>query len=238
MNSYNKTYYLNIAELALLLTVGGMDSLYGIELDVEKLDKKKVYETIFGLQKKEMLCWNDNKLSLAYGIDTLISDIKCSKTLIIYLNSTMEYPQRFIYVGNRAVIISPYGHSGDILQVELSDISELPQNICIHGFMIEQVVNDESLYVDKPVNNELVGEKAERIFTSDINCMDENLWSNVVGCIRIMNITMEKCVKQYLLVQEGLNDYITDSDNQGTIIYAYSMKKILEMLTEALEGLM
>jgi hypothetical protein len=232
MSNNGEIYYFKTSELALLLVAGGVKSLYGIKMDIDNLDKKAVYEAMFGLQKKGMLCGDGQKLSMSDSMSKVIGSIKDSGVMLMYLNRTPEKPQRFVYMGNMYVIISPYGLSGDIYQLEIADGLELEDKISGEWFVLEQALNDEMLYDENPVVDMDIEENAEKLLQSDINVISGEQWGTAVCCMRLVTSDGQQCIKQYLLMQKGLNDYIAVSGMDGTKVYAYSVRKLLEILKD------
>jgi hypothetical protein len=232
MSNNGEIYYFKTSELALLLGAGGVKSLYGIKMDIDNLDKKAVFESMFALQKKGMFWGADQKLSMSDGMSKVIGSIKDSKVMLMYLNRTSEKPQRFVYMGNMCVIISPYGFSGDIYQLEIVDGLELEDKISGEWFVLEQAVNDKILYDENPIVDVGIEKNANKLLQSDINDIGDEQWGNAVCCMRLITLDGLQCIKQYLLMQKGLNDYIAVSGMDGTKVYAYSVRKLLEILKD------
>jgi hypothetical protein len=236
MSSSGKIYYLKTEELAILLAIEGLNSFYGIKLNMKNLDNKLVYETMFKLQKQGILLGNGKSVSITYEIKEVIENLKSSKILITCQSKSLEYPQKFIYLGKCPVIICPYGINSDILQIEIGNCDGLVEKICSEGFSIEQFVSDESLYNRCLIENESIQQNAEKIFKS-VNIIEDEKWGCAVCCLRLIDIANKKFKRQYLLIQDKLNDYIAVTDKNDTKIYAYSMKLVSEILNEDLEGL-
>jgi hypothetical protein len=238
MSNNGKIYYFKVSELVVLLAAGGVASLYGLKMDIGSLDRKAIYETMFALQRKEILWGDGEEMSMAEDVSELIDNIKNSKLILMYVSRTTDYPQRFVYIGNKAVIVAPHGTSGDVLELEITEVSGLVDKICTEWFVLEQVISDDTLYSREAVCGAAqIEENAKRLLHKDINVISTQQWEYALHCIRFINVNNHQCVRQYLLLEKGLNDYIAVSSPKGTDIYAYSVRKMSDILNEDLGGL-
>jgi hypothetical protein len=224
-----KIYFLKSEELALLLAIGGLDSLYGIKLNTENTDKKTVYGTMFNLQKQGVLEQNSADISITPDINEIIEDIKGAKYLIISQDKSLECPQRFIYLGEKAVSIAPYGANGDMLQLETIAREELAERLCEEGFKFDELVSDETLYNPMPIEDEAIKGEATGF--------ESGKWGNISHFIKLMDIKGTKCLAQYLLLNEGASEYIAATKEGEIIVYAYSHRLAKKLINESLEVL-
>jgi hypothetical protein len=237
-NNNGKIYFFNTSELALLMATGGIKKLYGIKMDIDNLDRKSVYETMFELQKKGILWGDGQKLSMSGEVAEVMECINNAKIMIMYVGRTTEYPQRFVYIGENAVVISPYGITGDILRLEIIDYVGIVEKICNEWFVMNQIVSDELLYTQDVVKDEILEANVNELLQKDVNTISEEQWGYASHCIRFIDIDGQQCKRQYLLMEKGLEDYIAVSNQKDSRIYKYSLKKMSEILNDDLGGLM
>ena len=76
--------------------------------------------------------------------------------------------------------------------------------------------------------------KAEELFERA-----PSIWREETGCItdclRVVSPDNRRCIRQYLLMKEGLNDYFAVTDKDGTTLYGYAGRKVVEALRKETE---
>lgn len=231
MNQSDKAYYLKNLELALLLSIKGMKSLYGFKMeDIRQPAKAAIYQTLFELEKKELIeVGGDKAIRIYPELDQILEDIKNAERMLLYICRASEYPDLCIYLGNRAVLVSSYGTAGDINRIQSVPEDELADKICENGFSLEEIVSDESLFIEEPIEDPELEEKAVLLFPEDFAGLEDKAWGNIVSSLKMISLESREYQKQYLLMKGGLHDYFAVTDEK-TCIYPYSKKIILETL--------
>ena len=84
--------------------------------------------------------------------------------------------------------------------------------------------------------NPKLAEKADVLFCKELSGLEEDEWKIMTDCLRIFSLKDNKCVKQYLLIKDRLNDYFSVTDERGTRIFAYSKKKVIDTLRNDLSN--
>ena len=231
MDQSNKAYYLKNLELALLLSIKGMKSLYGFKMDnIGQSGQAVIYQTLFDLEKKDLIKVEANKdIRIFSELDQILENIKSAKRMLIHIGRFSEYPDQCIYLGDRAVFVSPYGTTGDMNRLESVVGDRLIEKIFESGFCLEEIVSDEGLFRREQIENPELEEKASLLFAKDFAALEDSEWGNIASSLKLLSLKSGKCKKQYLLIKDTLNDYFVVTDEK-TCIYPYSKKIIIETL--------
>ncbi len=229
----DKLYYLKNLELALLLSLKGMKNLIGFKMDcIERSELAAVYRTLFDLEKKEFIEVGDKKqLRICPELDMVLTDIKQADRMLLCINREPEYPDRCIYLGNRAVFVSAYGAAGNMNRIESVPKNAVAEKVCENGFRLEEILSDESLYGKARIEKPELEEKAGLLFGKDFTVLEEGKWGNITGCLKLVSLKNRQYKKQYLLIRDGLDDYFAVTDEK-TSIYPYSKRIIMEILNQ------
>ena len=235
MDQKDKAYYLKDIELSLLLSVKGMKELYGIKMDnIENPDQLLVYQTLFELEKKKLIYVNKGNVMIYKELDEILEDISSAEKILLYSNRYSEYPDQCIYLSGRAVAVSAYGAVRGMNRIESISLSYLPEKICECGFYIEELISDQSLFEKADINNAELKTRADILFAKESILLSETEWGTITNCLRLFSLNNRKCMKQYLLVRDQLKDYFLVTDEQTSLIYSYSKKRVIDILEKDL----
>lgn len=237
MDQNDKAYYLRDLELALLLSMKGMKELYGFRMkNIQNLELALIYQTIFELKKENLLSVQKSQdhgkeqITIDPELDQILDAIKNAEKILLYFNRQSKYPDRCIYLGDRAVFISAYGITGNMNRIESISVSALPEAVCECGFCIEELLNDKSIYEEEEIEYPALQEIANVLFDHGSDTPDEKEWGSVTDCLKLVSVKSRKCIRQYLLIKEGLNDYFSVTDKEGSHTFLYSRKKVMDTL--------
>lgn len=237
MAQTDKAYYLNNLELAVLLSLKGMDGLFGIKMEqLQSSGQEAVYRTLFGLEKKEVLSLGENRRIVDGELDELLDVIKGAQTMLFFCSRSSEYPDRCIYLDGKAVLVSVHGTQGEMNRLEGVSMEQFPQKLREIGFFLEEIVSDENLYDDAELAQFHLQEEAIRFFGLDFFSAEEKDWGNATACLSFFSVADRTCIRQYLLIREKLQDYIAVTDAAGSHVYAYSEKRTAEILRCGKDG--
>lgn len=237
MDQNEKAYYLKDLELALFLSLKGMKELYGFRMKhIQDPKPELIYQTIFELKKENLLyvqksqSHEKEQIMINPDLDQILDNIKNAEKILLYFNRQSEHPDRCIYLGDKAVLISASGMSGNMNLIENVAVDALPETVCECGFCIEELLNDKSIYQEEEIEDPKLQEKADALFDKDFGTLDKTEWGSVTDCLRLISVKSRKCIKQYLLIKERLNDYFTVTDKEGSHVFMYSKKKVMDTL--------
>lgn len=239
----DKAYYLRDLELALLLSLKGVKELYGFRMThIQNPEPALIYQTIFELKKENLLSfWKDQdhekeQIVIDPELEQILDVIKNAEKMLLYFDRQSEHPDRCIYLGDMAVLISAYGRTGDMHRLESVTRSALPETVCECGFCIEELLNDKSIYEEAEIEYPKLQKKADTLFNKEFGTLDKEEWENVTDCLKLVSAKSRKCIRQYLLISDGLNDYFTATDKEGSHIFMYSRKKVVDMLRSDIQS--
>lgn len=237
MDQNDKAYYLKDLELALFLSLKGMKELYGFRMKhIQTPDPALIYQTIFELKKESLLSVQKSQehekeqITINPELDQVLDIIKNAEKMLLYFNRQSERPDRCIYLGDQAVLISAYGVTGNMNLIESVPVDELPEKICECGFCIEELLNDESIYQEDEIEYPALQQKADVLFDKEFATLDNTEWGSVTDCLKLISLKSRKYIRQYLLIKEGLNDYFIVTDKERSHVFMYSRKKVMDTL--------
>ena len=129
MEQSDKAYFLKNLELALLLSVKGMNELYGLKMsNMQNPGQALVYQALFELEKNHVISFHDKEnIEISSELEQILENIKNAGKMLLYCNKTAEYPDQCIYLDDEAVFVSASGTSGNryrIKSVPLERVSE------------------------------------------------------------------------------------------------------------------
>lgn len=237
MGQNDKAYYLKDLELAVLLSLKGMKEIYGFTMEsIQDPDPLLIYQTVFELKKDNLLSVQESQshgkgqFAINPELDQILDIVKTAEKILLYFNRQSERPDRCIYLGDTSVLISAYGVTGMMNLIESVPAGVLPEKLCECGFCIEELLDDESIYQEDEIEYPALQEKAAALFDKEISALDKKEWGNVTDCLKMVSAGDRKCIRQYLLVKDGMNDYFTVTDREGSHVFMYSRKKVLNTL--------
>lgn len=230
----DRAYYLRNMELAVLLSVKGVDRLYGMWMeDIRDSDQALVYRTLFELEKKKIISVCGNHLTIHPIISGMLEDMGNAGKALLHFGGTDRNCRQCIYLGSRAALLSRHGERGGMKRMQSIPLDMLAEKICEYGFYLKEMVSDESLFYDAELAKPELGERADGMFAKEPDEWER--WEGMRECLRMVLTENGKCIRQYLLIREKLNDYIAVTDENGSHVYAYSLKKTMEILKEEWE---
>ncbi len=236
MERTESVYILKDMELALLLSLSGMKELYGFKMnDVQNPDRTAVYQTLFELEKSGFLIFRGNgEMEISPETEAVLENIRNAGKILLYCSMEAKYPEQCIYLGDEAVFVCACTVPGGRYRIRRVLREELPEEICACGFWLEGFVDDQSLYKEERIENAGLEKKAEELFERA-----PSIWREETGCItdclRVVSPDNRRCIRQYLLMKEGLNDYFAVTDKDGTTLYGYAGRKVVEALRKETE---
>lgn len=226
-----KAYYFKDLELALLLSIRGMKELFGMKINnIQNLNQKLIYQTLFELEKKEFIAVQKEHVTVDKKLNMILETISNAEKMFWYTNRFSKYPDQCIYLADRAVAVSVYGTIGGMYRIESILLSHLPEKICEYGFYIEEIVSNQSLLRETKVEEQELKMQAEILFWKEATALAENDWGRATNCLKLFSLKNRKCLKQYLTVKDKLKDYLTVTEKERTFVYIYSRQKVIDII--------
>lgn len=235
MDQNDKAYYLKDLELALLLSVKGMKELFGIKMNhIQSPDPSQIAQALFELEKKKFISIQKEKVMIDKELDQVLEIICNAGKMLLYINRFSEYSDQCIYLSDRAAAVSSYGTAGGMKRIECVSLTHLPEKICEYGFSLEEMISDRSLFQEAEIENGRLEAQAAALFAKGAVMLQDDEWGTITNCLKLFSIRNRKCMKQYLLVRDRLDDYFTVTDENTSYVYAYSRKKVMDTLKNEL----
>ena len=70
----------------------------------------------------------------------------------------------------------------------------------------------------------------DALFDKEFGTLDDGEWGDITDCLKLISVKSRQCIRQYLLIKDGLNDYFSLTDKEGSHIFMYSRKKVIDTL--------
>lgn len=228
-----RAFFLKNPEVAVLLSVKGMERLYGIRMEnIQNLDRSEVYRTLFELEKNRLVSLEDGRIAVRPELELILEDIRDAEVMLSYASAASEYPDQCIYLGRQAVLVSVYGTAGEISRLEGVEIERLPERVYECGFCLEEIYGGLNPDMEPVDPDPILIEQVERLFGREYGTLQKEDWGIVVSCLRMLSIRDRRCVRQYLLLKDRLRDYISVTDEDATCLYDYSKEKLIKILAD------
>lgn len=226
-----KAYYLKDLELALLLSIKGMTKLYGLRMSrLDAVNEKSVYQTLFELEKGNLIQICNQQIVINPELDDVLNSIRNAKEMLLYRSKRKEHPDQCIYLGERAIFIYAYGLEPGMNHMESVCRELLPERLMESGFCVEKVIDDRALTEKSKIENEEVVKQAESLFEQDENQIVMEEWENIGGYLRTIRLDHMECIRQYLIINETIQDFLVRTDKEASHVFLYSDENVLDML--------
>ncbi len=232
-----KAYYLKQEELAVLLTMNGVRQLYGFRMDTDvDMDREKLNKILFEMNRKNILSVSENHIRMDEDLSAVLKDLAQAETVLI-LTGTEEYPECCIYAGQNLIFVHLLGHSGQIYRIEPVEKKEACSKMREYGFLVPGVLEKRQAYLGdgeaqeehlqiKELARKLYGQEKDNIMRQEeVRC-----------CLAQYSVLQTKKVRQLLIINGGLEDYLACSDKAKDLVYVYSDEKANELLTQMMGG--
>lgn len=235
MGQSDKAYYLKNLDLAILLSLKGMKELYGIKMNsIQNPNRAMIYQTLFALERDKIIYADGGRIKIQPELDSILEDIKSAGRMLLYISVPSAYPDQCIYLGREAVLVSAYGTIGELYRIERISLESLPEKICECGFCLEELIGVTGFMEDEEAVNPVLEAHAEHLFDQECSGLKTEEWGNVLACLRMISLKDRQCIRQYLLLHDKIQDYVSVTDDYDTRLYVYTGKKVTDILTNDL----
>lgn len=229
-----KAYYLRQEELAVLLSMKGMRQLFGFRMDVHgEMDQEALYRILFEMARQNMLSVCENRIQIDECLSEILNDLVKAEYMWT-LTAGEEYPECCIYPGQKLVFMNLQGQDGRIYRAESVDRREAYLKMQEYGFFVPGVLDknqtcpgsqEEYLQMQKLAGKLYEQEKEDIIQQEKVRC-----------CLAQYSLKQKRKVRQLLIINGVLDDYLAFSDGQQNQVYVYSDEKAEELLFELIGG--
>ena len=237
MERIDEAYYLQDLELAVLLLLKGKKELYGFRMGrMKEAGTEDVYRTLFDLGKKRLLVFDEaveghalqrEEPQIVPGLDRMLEIIRDAHMMLWYRNGEQKHADRCIYLTDAAVMISNCSTGENISRLSCIPLDQLPREVMDGGFYLDELVSDKSLFTGEAIEHETIAKVAERLYDRTEKA-DESVWEGVENSLQWVLTQNGKCVRQYLLIRDGMDSYFVITDELGSCVYPYSKKQVFD----------
>ena len=98
------------------------------------------------------------------------------------------------------------------------------------------MLDEQTLFREEQIENAELKESIRLFFAKPPTVLKKEEWGCVTDCISVISLESRKCVRQYLLMKEGLGDYFSVTDGDEVCIYNYSKKKVIDTIKKEIGG--
>ena len=203
----DKAYYLKSVELALLLSLKGVKELYGFRMEqADAPDTETVYRAVFALEQQRLITVDAAKrIVMAPDVDRLTDAIAGAEQMLLYTSRDPGRPQQI-------------------------PREELAGELWEQGFRIDELLSDECLYSAEELDLPEQAARAARLLDEADVRMEDAAWDGITDCLRLYRLRDRTCIRQYVLMRDTLRDYFAAADREGSRIYPYSRRIVVDTL--------
>lgn len=234
MERMEKAYYLKEEELAVLLAFKHVRQLYGFRMEAAVgMDRETLNRIMFGMAKKEILTIAHGGIQIDAGMEAVLDDMAGARN-VLTLTGRPEYPECCIYAGQNLVFVQTLGQEGKRYRMEPVERQEACPKMREYGWVVPGVLDRARAGQEDEKQNRQLQELAGRLYGQE---KERILREREVGCCLIQYAVPQiRKIRQLLLINDGLEDYLTVSDGETDAVYLYSDEKSEELLLEATGG--
>jgi hypothetical protein len=233
MVEMKKSYYITEMEFAVLLTAIGQKQLYGYSLQtIQDAKRDKVIRALFSLTKKGIVCPEENGLRIKGEYKSLLEGIAKATRLYVTADRDQNFPQLYVYEGDRLTILQSSGQTGIMIKIEVIEKIEFADRLLENGFLHESSLQESTLY-----KKEHIAKIQGRAEEFSMNIAELSKLPQVRNILLVFDIAKKEKVQQFLIIDKNLNEEIVVEDGKEIARYFYSPKKMIEIFEECVGGL-
>lgn len=230
MNNVNKAFNITIDELLVLLAFKKMDNLYGLfDEDYQTPDRRNINEILFHLNRKGILAFDENKVTISERMDEVLDAIKEAESIIVLSGSNEEVPESCIYKSKKLVYVRHLSGDNGRIRIELLDKNGIIERTKDSEWGIGGNESEVMAGFDKITDSDI----GKDYFDLDKNAMCEN--AEIKNFLLVLNARTGSKIKQLILLSQGVDDYIVMDDGKEREVYPYSKSRTYELIEGILE---
>lgn len=227
-----KAWYIQEAELAVLLAASGMQEFYGYKLDgIPMVNQGSVNRLVFSMVRKGILTPMGNGFALKQEYQKIVKCLKETEKILIFNDAAQEYPEQYIYIGDKAVFLQAFGQNGHVLRLEVADKEGIPARLTACGLKMEGTLENSIGQMEEIEGMDSLIRKWKRQKREQI--LEH---TDIAGYLERIDWLSRKRTGQLLLVDKGVQNLILVSEGKNHGIYQYSTEKLQELLDEFIKG--
>lgn len=210
MKELSKVYYIQEAELCILLALKGKKTLYGIALGSDaSMTQEALYQNLFAMQKKGILTWTDTSgtFLIEEDLDSCVELIQKADRFVVFAAADELMPEQYFYIADRkAVMLQPVGQY-DAVQSEGAFYMEKMPEDAMWDILRENGFETETAKDNVPYH---IRAEAEEYWNEDKDAILQH--PVVEKLLQEYDVRMQRKKKQCIKFVCGLDTYIVCSD--------------------------
>ncbi len=238
----NKKYCFTDQEFLILAGSLGIKRLYGLKpIEPVKRQEREIYQQLFRMTKKGFLEALEDGYLVTPDIRELFRCLKEAENVIVICAMDDSFPEKCIYLGEKAVLIEPGGLLGKFFKCSYDVPEQIRSFLGEDGVLFSQNVADDILYDAAPVASRLLeDEELIRLAAGlgDAGSMDRRKAFEKCGVHTVIekrNVRHNSLQKRMFLVERPVYDIILVQDEEKTEIFHYSGQLLMEFLQRWME---
>lgn len=237
MSEIDKAYYIREAELAILLSLAGWKEIYGYPLhDIPGIGEADIHQMLFDMAGRGMLDAKDGKISISAQWQKIVNGIASADALIVSTSTARDIEQLFAYISDFTAVIRAQWHGNGIIRVEIWKNEDMPDMIMRHGLEPDSVLRGmvQTKKAKASGDGKIVEKKSDSLFRKPL---DEILREkSVLSVASFHDLKERKKREQVIVFRQGLENYISISNESGSSAELYSAEKALELIENWIGG--
>lgn len=232
MEQIVKAYYIQEIELAVLLTALGQKQLYGYKLQsIDTVEDQQIDQALFAMARKKIITPGADSLIISGEYRSLLQGIMNASQLFVAADREQKYPELYLYMSDKVVVLQSHGQSGTMLKLEMWERSEAVERLMEWGFRIQSSLQESALYYGKESAN-----KTDSPEFYDLN-KEQLLGKREINLLLLdLDIAKRRKNGQILVLRDGVEDQIIVEDQKEMIRYHYSVQRMTEVLSQHMGG--
>lgn len=211
-------FFLTGEELVLLLMLHGVKQLYGFQIPaLEGFTEQEAKQALFSLGQKGFAQEADGGIRLEAGLKKLVEQV-AQADRVIHAKRQGTFPAGIcLYIkesgtgAKGAVCLEALGETADLLRISYQE--EIVSCLEEKGFLLEELLEDDTLFCDAEQSPELDWE--------------EESWQT---SLEMVDAVTGEAQMKLLLYKRPITDKILEITNEGRKVYLYSKRMLEERL--------
>lgn len=223
-----RAYYLKEEELAVLLAIMDVHQLYGFQMNgCADIKSRDLHEILFGMARKGILSSKDGRPRIYTDMEIVLKDIAGAENVLI-LAGREECPESCIYAGSHIVFVQLLGQSGRIYRIESTDREKAVLKMQEYGWRTPGAAADVQVGTENEEVRLQMQKQAGILYHMDKESLLQK--KEILCALMQYSVRQSRKIRQLLILNGVLEDYITVSDGEQDSIYLYSHAKARELL--------
>lgn len=210
MKEVSKVYFIQEAELCILLALKGQQTLYGLRLNSDaSMTQETLYHNLFAMQKKGILVREDSSdtFLIEKDLDSCVELIREADRFIVFAGADELTPEQYYYIADKdAVMLQPAGQYDAVQPEGAFHMEKMPED-AMWDIIRESGFDMEAAHGTVPCS---VRAEAQGFWNEDKDVILRH--PTVEKLLQEYDVRTQSKKKQCIKFVYGLNEYFVCSD--------------------------